>query len=199
MTKRFLPPKSKPSSPPHHRTHTSRVLPLPSPSDRYTNTCTSYAQHTQVQEERVHSTRQDTMSSCCSAVSTAARASQSPLLLLPSRQRSKTTTPSACRTRRLLRVHRRRGSAALRASKFTETADSDDDQEPRVLEVSSKKELDDLVSAGASGGKLVVLEVRREKGSPASEAFAPKFSSMAADFAHDAVFAKYVSTIFCTW
>lgn len=59
-----------------------------------------------------------------------------------------------------------------------------------MLEVTTTKELEDLVSASAAGGKLAVLEVRREKGSPASEDFAPKFSSMAADFAHQAVFAK---------
>ena len=45
----------------------------------------------------------------------------------------------------------------------------DDDQEARVLEVTRWS---------AAGGKLVVLEVRRKKGSPASEDFAPKFSSI---------------------
>jgi hypothetical protein len=56
-----------------------------------------------------------------------------------------------------------------------------------VLEVTSKCDLDSLVAKG----KVVVLEVR-SLSSPASEAFEPKFHSMAADFTDRAVFAKCV-------
>ena len=86
------------------------------------------------------------------------------------------------------------------------------------MEVTSKTALDDLIAASSASGKKLVLEVRREK-SPASEVrarfsanggrrlllrvlryeyslcfclqgFAPKFSSLAADFADTTVFAK---------
>jgi hypothetical protein len=111
----------------------------------------------------------------------------------PSRHATTTTTTRA-NTRRGLHLP----PLLLRASTTggadsADTTDTDGDREARVLEVTTTKELEDLVSASAAGGKLAVLEVRREKGSPASEDFAPKFSSMAADFAHQAVFAKYGS------
>jgi hypothetical protein len=103
----------------------------------------------------------------CTAISTTTmRASLLPFApgqRSPSRHAATTTTATArARTRRGLHLP----PLLLRAS-TTGGADSDDDQEARVLEVTRWS---------AARGKLVVLEVRRKKGSPASEDFAPKFS-----------------------
>ena len=137
------------------------------------------------------------MAASCSAIS-AARAS-SPLLS----ERTTGSPPSTAvrAARRLLlptnHLHKQQRVLAqlrpLRASSIVAAADADDEGEVEggeVVEVTSKQELNDLIAAGAAGGKLVVLEVRKQKGSAASEEFAPRFCSMAADFSSDATFAK---------
>jgi len=88
------------------------------------------------------------------------------------------------------RVHLARPSRVSRRRVYTTRALEDPREGGDVLEITSTKELRDLVSASKGGGKVAVLEVRRVKGGPRVEAFAPRYASMAADFAGSAVLAK---------
>ena len=88
------------------------------------------------------------------------------------------------------RVHLARPSRVSRRRVYTTRALEDSREGGDVLEITSTKELRDLVSASKAGGKVAVLEVRRVKGGPRMEAFAPRYASMAADFAGSAVLAK---------
>lgn len=97
---------------------------------------------------------------------------------------------STCAARFAVGVHLARPSRVCRRRVYTPRASDDPREGGDVLEISSTKELHDLVSASKAGGKVAVLEVRRVKGGPKVEAFAPRYASMAADFAGSAVLAK---------
>ena len=58
-----------------------------------------------------------------------------------------------------------------------------------MLEVSSVSELRELIKTTKTEDRIAVLEVRRTKASPAVEAFAEKYVSMADEFRDKAVFA----------
>ena len=72
------------------------------------------------------------------------------------------------------RVHLARPSRVSRRRVYTTRALEDPREGGDVLEITSTKELRDLVSASKAGGKVAVLEVRRVKGGPRMEAFAPR-------------------------